>query len=90
MTGMKRKIQRSLLMPVAAALLLCGIGESYGESPYAIRDPKVPKNLSAAARARLMRTDQLKKKADLKKYILEAVKKEHQGGPDQTPKGVAK
>jgi hypothetical protein len=70
-----------MTLVLAAVVLISGVAETWADSPYAIRDPKVPRNLSPAARARLQRTAAIKKKQDARKFMLETIKGEQQNGP---------
>jgi hypothetical protein len=83
----KRLVMRGALL--AAALVVTGAGESVADSPYAIRDPKVQKNLSPPARARLTRAAAIQKKQEARKFILEKVKAEQAQAAVPAPKGAA-
>jgi hypothetical protein len=82
----KRLVMRGVLL--AAALVATGAGESGADSPYAIRDPKVPKNLSPAARARLTRAAAIQKKQEARKLILEKVKADQAQAAGAAQKGA--
>lgn len=82
----KRLMVGGLLL--SAVLLVTGAGESLADSPYAIRDPKVKKNLTPAARARLQRSAAIKQKQEARKLILEKAKADQAAAAQ--PKGGAK
>lgn len=69
-----------MTLVLAAAVLISAVTETWAESPYAIRDPKVPRNLSPAARARLQRIAAIQRKQEARKYILETIKGEQKNG----------
>lgn len=69
-----------IMFLAGAAVVMSGSLASSAESPYAIRDPKVPRNLSPAARARYQRAAAIKRNQDVKKFILDNAKGEKQNG----------
>jgi hypothetical protein len=88
-----------MLFVATATVLVWGSGVSHAERvfsaadrlhPDAIRDQKVDRNLSPAARARLQRAAAIKKKKDTQKFIQELVQADQPAASPKTGKGGAK